>query len=443
MEPYTIDFIEKNEISSWIQTINNDYKVRFSEVFTPFEISEEMISLIPKEVISNSSTQYLDAGCGCGYITMVLYRYIYNHKSTGQSRTDILNNIHIVDINKDRVDSLIHILPIKNVYHCDFAKFTHPSKYDVIVSNPPFIVHTPLKHTIWPLFVKQCIYSLKDNGYLCMILPSIWLKPQHDMYEYITSFEIHYIKCFNNNEANKLFNGDARTPLCYLLLQKRKGSGTINVWDNTIKQYTLFKLDNIPVPMHVPYLVNRILPFTNQFGSLQDIIIKTNCPKKHVSYSSCENESHPYKNIRTCKIGKNGPNLVIDYSNVALKYFGKRKLVLANKMYGIPYYDKNGEYGISTRDNYIYINDSDEECMKMFNYLNCKFILLMYESTRYRMSYLEKYALELIPNILNIPIEDVNNITINDYFQFTCRDIEIIDTFCKPLRLKSFKIDSK
>ena len=58
------------------------------------------------------------------------------------------------------------------------------------------------------------------------------------------------------------------------------------------------------------------------------------------------------------------PELVIDYSNKKLKYFGIPKLVFAHKMYGFPYLDIKGEYGISNRDNYIIIKDDIEDLIK-------------------------------------------------------------------------------
>ena len=34
---------------------------------------------------------------------------------------------------------------------------------------------------------------------------------------------------------------------------------------------------------------------------------------------------------------------------------------MANKMYGLPYYDNIGEYGIITRDNYVITNKNEKQ----------------------------------------------------------------------------------
>ena len=46
-------------------------------------------------------------------------------------------------------------------------------------------------------------------------------------------------------------------------------------------------------------------------------------------------------------------------------------------------------------------------------FLSTKFILYVYESTRYRMKYLEKYAFEFIPDITKM-IDIIGNNKIND-----------------------------
>ena len=62
-------------------------------------------------------------------------------------------------------------------------------------------------------------------------------------------------------------------------------------------------------------------------------------------------------------------------------------------MYGFPYFDRTGEYGISNRDNYVIINSdyTDDDFIKLRDFLSTKTALYLFETTRYRMKYLEKY----------------------------------------------------
>ena len=107
-------------------------------------------------------------------------------------------------------------------------------------------------------------------------------------------------------------------------------------------------------------------------------------------------------------------------------------------MYGIPYYDKDKKYGISSRDNYVYIDEDDIKCRKIYSYLKTKLIIFLYETTRYRMCYLEKYVFEFIPNILNIPIYEINDENIYKLFNISESEIKNIELFFNKTRIKFF-----
>ena len=124
----------------------------------------------------------------------------------------------------------------------------------------------------------------------------------------------------------------------------------------------------------------------------------------------------------------------INYSNVKCSYADKPKLVLAHKMYGFPYYDISGTYGISNRDNYVIINKEHEQYIKLRQFLSSKLVIFLYEATRYRMKYLEKYIFEMLPDITNMgffmnnPITDEN---LFDYFKLSDEERNIVLSFHK------------
>ena len=85
-------------------------------------------------------------------------------------------------------------------------------------------------------------------------------------------------------------------------------------------------------------------------------------------------------------------------------YRNIKKLVLAHKMYGFPYLDVSGEYGISTRDNYVIsgCNYSVDELQEIQAFLSTKFALFVFSTCNYRMRYLERYAFNFLPDIINM-----------------------------------------
>ena len=86
-------------------------------------------------------------------------------------------------------------------------------------------------------------------------------------------------------------------------------------------------------------------------------------------------------------------------------------------MYGFPFLDISGIYGISSRDNYIITgitetskeiktkitgNYSINELQQIQAFLSTKTALFVFSTTNYRMRYLEKYAFQFLPNITKI-----------------------------------------
>ena len=131
-------------------------------------------------------------------------------------------------------------------------------------------------------------------------------------------------------------------------------------------------------------------------------------PSKNAVFSNTYDAIHfPYPNITTCLLNGLQPELSINYSSSPQAYANQIKLVLAHKMYGFPYLDKEGIYGISNRDNYIILLKPGEKTLaeleKLQDFLSTKFALYIYEAARYRMKYLEKYAFEFLPDITKLP----------------------------------------
>ena len=77
---------------------------------------------------------------------------------------------------------------------------------------------------------------------------------------------------------------------------------------------------------------------------------------------------------------------------------------MAHKMYGFPYLDISGVYGISARDNYIILQSdySLAELKELAHFLSTKFAIFIFQCTNYRMRYLEKYAFQFLPVITKI-----------------------------------------
>lgn len=435
--------------------VSKEDKLKYGEIYTPFSLIERMFNLFEPSVFSQKDKKWLDPGAGTGYFSI----YLFDKLNKGlisvipneeERKTHIIENmIYIIEIKESNIIILREIFGEKaNIFHTDFLS-TSPNldNFDFIIGNPPYnsngIKKVPTntkknkKHddgkTIWISFIKKSISLLKENSQLCVIVPSIWLKPDKARtYHYLTSYKIEKIHCLTNTETNKIFKGEAQTPTCFFLLTKRETDNYINIYDNNQNKYINYycKLE-YPIPLFGQAVIQKLQPFIEKAGHL--LVIKTNLPSVNSLFSEYSSNTFPYPNIKTCILNGLEPELIINYSNIAQAYHGKKKLILAHKMYGFPYYDSAGIYGISNRDNYVILRENEQDYLKIKQFISTKLVLYIYESTRYRMKYLEKYAFQFIPDITKLQDfpENINDDSVSLYFGLDENDRKHINSLHK------------
>ena len=428
-------------------------KVVYGEVNTDLTLVNNMLDLVPKRFFSDPLLKWLDPACGQGNFMIALYKRLFKGLSIlfpdPQKR---MNHIHqkmlfMVEINEAHISHLQTTFPNANIFHQDFLTFAPEHRFDMILGNPPFNIQGLKKvptnttqkkkedgKTAWTHFIRRSIYLLKKKGHLLMITPSIWMKPDKaNIYPLLTKYQLKNIRCFTNTQSNKLFHGKAQTPICYFLMQKCKTNPEIiNLYEKSLERYIPYILTAaFPIPVFGASVFAKLLPYVLQVGTPN--FIKTNMPRRHTVISKQESPETPHKNIRTCILQNDRPVLIYEYSNIPLSFSGKKKLILAHKMYGFPYHDKKGEYGVSRRDNYILTDLSARQLERWCDFLTTNFALYLFEGTRYRMKYLEKYVFQLIPDITKL--DDfptlIDDQTIADYFQLTTIEREAIHNLHK------------
>lgn len=443
--------------SNFISTTSEN-KQLYGEVKTPFSFAENVLKIIPIEIYKNPYLKWLDPGSGTGNFSIVLYynlmKYLEPIISNNNLRHQhiIQNMIYMVELIPENVKILKNTFgEDANIYEGNFLEYHPGILFDVVIGNPPFncngLKKVPTNNqgkktqdgkTIWINFAIESILHLKNKtGILCIFIPSIWMKPDKEkMYDYLTQFQIEKMNCITNTETNRIFRGEAQTPSCYFLLTKKPTNNIINIYDNTLNKYIDYDfVKGKPIPVFGQQIVKKLQKYciiNNKSNVIS--VVKTNLPSKNVDLSDNKTDLFKYSNITTCRLKDTIiPELIVNYSNKPLVFQDIPKLVLAHKMYGFPYLDLSGEYGISNRDNYVITNDDPKKLLILQRFLSTKTALYLFEATRYRMKYLEKYAFELIPDVTNLPEfpEIINDKTIADYFCFDNEERKAIEDLHK------------
>lgn len=456
-----INFIEyKKNNNKFIQNffIDNNEKSKLGIVYTPFSLVEKIINMIPINYFNNN-TKWLDIGSGLGNFSFIIYEKLLNNSNLNYN--NIIKNLYFSEIQEDQIKYLKELFGKDINLFDNFFNISNNSNnfleyFDVIIGNPPYNygkIKTPTNSqinkkdegkSIWQKFIIESLKLLKWGGFLSLIVPAIWLKPDKSgIYELLTSYKIIKLSCLSNNETNKEFNYKAQTPTCYFLIQKilsNNNNNNILIYDQLHKDYINYTLKkNYPIPMSNISIINKFLKKVNLLGTIK--IHKTNCLPNKINLSTNENEFYKFQNISSCLLEGNQkllPVLLKFYSDYSAPHYGIRKLILSHKMYGFPFLDDEGLYGISARDNYIIKDYSKEKLIKIGKFLSSKTIIFLYSSTAYRMKYLEKYIFYFIPDISNELIFDnlPDNILerdkiIQDYFHLSEKEREIINSSVK------------
>jgi tRNA1(Val) A37 N6-methylase TrmN6 len=446
------------ELATFKQTfeVSEADKLAYGEIYTPFTLIRQMLDLFDPVVFTQPQKRWLDIGAGRGYFSMALFERLNQGLTTAlpdenkRKQHIVEKMLFMVEVKASNVTALREMFGARAnieagdflgeegstdvyLYACDSYAC---DSYDYIIGNPPYNTNGLKKvptnsernkkndgTTAWMHFVRKALLLLRPtSGQLALIIPSIWLKPDKaGMHTLMTSYKIEKMHCLTNTETNTLFKGEAQTPTCYFLLTKRDTDHQIGLYDTNQRRYVSFshQLDK-PLPVFGAAIVQKLQPWLTKAGGALPVL-KTNMPPIKSKFTETPYlPAYPYMNIKSCILAGLQPELYINFSDTPQAFHGVKKLVLAHKMYGFPYYDKQGTYGISNRDNYVIIGKTDNEFLQLEAFLSTKFALYIFEATRYRMKYLEKYAFQLLPDITKLSgfpaAANINDASVADYF---------------------------
>lgn len=449
-----------------MNNLNNQDSINYGIIYTPNNLVNNILDLIPEKHFKDPKLKWLDIGAGNGAFSLNIFNRLNNNLSNKQHIIE--NMLYMVEIYPDHIKELKNLFSKEaNIINQDFlaldtTKENNYSNFDFIVGNPPYNINGKLKtptnsnikktddgKQVYVEFIKKSLSLLKPDGFLSCIIPSLWLKPDKaGLYNILTNKKIIKLVCLSTSQTQKAFNYKAQTPTCYFLIQNTdftnknitKNNKIINIYDYLNEKFINYNLKpDFPIPINGINIINKLLNFTDMYGSLK--VYKSSTTSKNSIFNNDFGEKSIHSNIKTTVLSNNNPTLVINYSNNAQQYSNEPKLIMAHKMYGFPYYDISGLYGISARDNYIILEKdyNKNELLQLQAFLSTKTALFLFSTTNYRMRYLERYAFQFIPNInkienfpnlLNVSREKRDNL-IYLFFSFSQNEKIKIEKFHK------------
>lgn len=167
------------------------YNIKFDvykNVFSPRVETEILVHNVLKYLKNKTHLKILDMCCGTGIIGLTLIKNI-----------DKNNEIYLVDISDDAIMNTkqnINLLSCNNAFviQSDLFNNINDMKFDVIVSNPPYIsIHENISNSVSKYDPHIALFA-DNNGYIIYEKIINNIKKYIDNEKYLIAFEIGYLQ---------------------------------------------------------------------------------------------------------------------------------------------------------------------------------------------------------------------------------------------------------
>lgn len=397
-EDILMTYLENNDIIMFIENvlkliesyigISESEKKQLGEVFTPFELIDEMLDTLPKEVWSDSTLKWLDPSDGIGNFPIRIVGRLLEGLKDFEPDYDkrykhiMENMIYVCDINPKNMFIFNNLFDPNNnlklnTYTGSFLgdgfdnwmKITGVDKFDVVVGNPPYQekVGRRKSEPIWDKFVSKSFTILSENGYLNMVHPSSWRSPKgrfRHIYDLFIDKNLIYLSMNDFKSGQNIFGvGTNFDFYCIKNTINKNNKTKIKTIDNDTVEINLSNYSFIP---------------NGKFDIFQKLIANPNETTVDVLYSRSsygtdkinmsreQSEEFKYPCIYTITT-KGGINLF--YSNTNQNgHYDIPKIIWSNGLGTYPIIDNDGIYGI-TQFSYAIIDEKQ-------NFKNIKNVLM-------------------------------------------------------------------
>ena len=248
-------------------------------------------------------------------------------------------------------------------------------QFDVVVGNPPYQAPQEAEGkrgggvSLWDKFVDLALDELLvDNGYLCFVHPSRWRKPLDELWQKMTSYQIHYLEIHNTQDGQKVFSAGTRYD--WYVLQKKPYKNSTVVIDENGDQFTL-NLQEWPWLPNYAYNEVKSILINNSDDDGIDIIFDRGAygTDKGREWTS---ESKTKRHIYPCVNAINQNGIRVWYSSINNRgHFGIPKVIFGEAGRIVPLIDMEGQYGMTQGAMAIPV-DTSEEAEKVAKALETK-----------------------------------------------------------------------
>ncbi len=216
-----------------------------TSMHTPRALVEEMLDKLPVTLWSNPSATFLDPACGRGTFLIAIYERLFTGLESAipdavERKNHILKSqlwgidIDPVMIKLASAAFKLYIKGTTNLICADSLEYDFMGmKFDVVIGNPPYQASNEKSamgsKTIWQKFIPLALSLVKDSGYVSLIHPQQWRRPDHEILNLFKKENLLFLKMHSLKAGQKIFG--AGTSFDYYVLQKALYEGTTTLCD--------------------------------------------------------------------------------------------------------------------------------------------------------------------------------------------------------------------
>ena len=405
----------KNGNFKWIENIGEikTYLDFHSEINTPLTLVDDILNKLPLQIWENPNLKWLDASNGTGDFLLIVIRNLmkglkkWEPSKKERYRHIIENMIYASGNNSMSLFLYQCVIDIKscyktNIYYGEFLnkdfdlhqkQIWKINKFDIIVGNPPYNKGlTATGNSLWNKYILKNLNILNTNGYLAMITPSGWRKPQsakstlNKVSMEMMSKQIHYLEMHNQKDGLKTFNKGTRYDM-YILENCKPYTDTL-INDESRLNTKVFLKDYSFIPNKDIAFIEKIIA-KNDDEKCPYIYDRSAYGADRNYVSSTIDTKHKYPLVHTTP--KKGNRFL--YSSLNDKgHFGISKIIFGDSGIYDVIIDMSGDYGMTQHARGIKV-DSLEEAENIKKALLSKKFKLFIESVMW-----SNYQLD--PNLL-------------------------------------------
>lgn len=373
----------KKHINKYLPIRNLEKKIN-GEVFTPPELINDMLNVLPDHVWSNCETRWFDPTCGVGNFMAVIYQRLMNNtciKNTFpncaiRSNHILTNMLFMCELNPENVTKCKTLFGNNaNIYCEDFLQ--HSESYDIIVGNPPF-------GKICNNIITRAILLSKI---ILFVLPSgVFRGGSNKLYNTLVEYNrVRYINF--DKKISSVYFKNIQQSICYCLLEMSNLTKLTNIIDSNNN------MTNVKLSKHS---INPICFWTQNTFELTKLYLSNT--KNSIIYhrgNSLKQYYRQYKNdIFNCPVVYTKTKIIYGNKNNHIEGMGVPKIIIFAICPTLDvFFDINGEYGVGP-NTFYYPFKSALNGFAWLLFFNSNEYKMIIESTRTHRQFLNGYIIQ-------------------------------------------------